>query len=153
MIKIGITGQSGFVGTHLYNYLGLLNDVRRIYFYDKYFDNFRDLKIFVKSCDVIIHLAGVNRHEDPLIIYEKNIELTKKLIVALETTDSKAHLIYSSSIQENRNNFYGKSKKESRVLLSEWRKKNEGQFTGLIIPNIFGPFGKPFYNSVISTFS
>ena len=31
-------------------------------------------------------------------------------------------------------------------------KKNDAKFTGLIIPNVFGPFGNPYYNSVISTF-
>ncbi|MDA7855548.1 NAD-dependent epimerase/dehydratase family protein, partial [Cyclobacteriaceae bacterium] len=41
---------------------------------------------------------------------------------------------------------------EGRILLSNWAKKNNGRFTGLIIPNVFGPFGRPFYNSVIATF-
>ena len=63
------------------------------------------------------------------------------------------HIIYASSSQENANSLYGKSKKEGRVLLENWAKKNNKIFTGLIIPNVFGPFGKPNYNSVISTFS
>ena len=43
--------------------------------------------------------------------------------------------------------------RNGRMKLAEWAKKNSSGFTGLIIPNVFGPFGKPFYNSVISTFS
>jgi UDP-2-acetamido-2,6-beta-L-arabino-hexul-4-ose reductase len=45
------------------------------------------------------------------------------------------------------------SKKKGRILLAEWAEKNNGGFTGLVIPNVFGPFGNPFYNSVIATFS
>ncbi|MEM0447973.1 MAG: epimerase, partial [Thermoplasmata archaeon] len=51
-----------------------------------------------------------------------------------------------------RDNLYGKSKRDSRILLSDWSAKSGGKFSGLIIPNVFGPFGKPFYNSVIATF-
>ena len=59
----------------------------------------------------------------------------------------------SSSLQEEQNNLYGLSKKEGRELFNQWADRNGAKFTGLIIPNVFGPFGVPFYNSVISTFS
>jgi len=75
------------------------------------------------------------------------------LIGAMSLSHSKAHVIFSSSIQEERDNVYGKSKKEGRKRLAEWAAKNNSGFTGLVIPNVFGPFGRPYYNSVISTFS
>lgn len=154
MIKVGITGQSGFVGTHLYNYLSLFkNDFSLIPFEDNYFDTNSLLAEFVSKCDVIIHLAAVNRHYDQEEIYSKNIELVDKLISALSFTKSKASVLFSSSTQENRNNQYGRSKKEGREKLIEWAKNNKNGFIGMVIPNVFGPFGKPFYNSVISTFS
>jgi UDP-2-acetamido-2,6-beta-L-arabino-hexul-4-ose reductase len=59
----------------------------------------------------------------------------------------------SSSLQEERDNLYGRSKREGRELFNQWADRNDAAFTGLIIPNVFGPFGVPFYNSVISTFS
>jgi UDP-2-acetamido-2,6-beta-L-arabino-hexul-4-ose reductase len=58
----------------------------------------------------------------------------------------------SSSTQEERDNLYGKSKKEGRELLAQWATKNSANFTGFIIPNVFGPFGNPYYNSVVATF-
>jgi UDP-2-acetamido-2,6-beta-L-arabino-hexul-4-ose reductase len=79
--------------------------------------------------------------------------LVDKLINALSATGSKASVIFSSSTQESRNNIYGKSKKEGRLKFIEWGQKNKSGFTGLVIPNVFGPFGRPFYNSVITTFS
>lgn len=153
MKKIGITGQNGFVGSHLYNTLGLNPDqFERINFERNFFDNADKLDEFVGQCDVIIHLAAMNRHPDPKVIYENNIDLVKKLIASLEKTNSKAHILFSSSSQEENDNLYGKSKKEGRELLAEWAAKNNGKFTGMIIPNVFGPFGKPNYNSFIATF-
>ena len=154
MIKIGITGQSGFIGTHLYNTLSLfLDKYTLIPFEDNYFNQNKLLESFVQECDIIIHLAAMNRNSDPELIYKTNIELVKKLILALEKTSSKPYIIMSSSLQEFLDNPYGKSKREGRELFNQWADKNNTMFTGLIIPNVFGPFGVPFYNSVISTFS
>ena len=154
MIKIGITGQAGFIGTHLYNTLSLHPDKYiRIPFRDEFFQSEEVLDEFVKQCDVIIHLAAMNRHNDPNVLYKTNIELVQKLIDSMERTNSKPYVIMSSSLQEERDNVYGLSKKEGRELFNQWADRNGAKFTGLIIPNVFGPFGVPFYNSVISTFS
>jgi UDP-2-acetamido-2,6-beta-L-arabino-hexul-4-ose reductase len=153
MITVGITGQAGFVGTHLYNTLGLFPDkFERIPFADEYFYNASQLNDFVSQCDAIVHLAAMNRHNDPRIIYEKNIELVQHLINACEETKSTPHILFSSSTQEERDNPYGKSKKEGRRLLEQWADQNNAQFSGFIIPNVFGPFGHPYYNSVVATF-
>jgi len=153
MLKVGITGQNGFVGLHLYNTLGLDTEVfERIHFQRSFFDNDTDLDRFVSKCDVIVHLAALNRHEDQNVIYETNVQLVKKLVASLERTDSAAHIIMSSSSQEEKDNLYGKSKKEGRELLVDWAKNSKGKFSGLVIPNVFGPFGKPNYNSVVATF-
>jgi len=94
----------------------------------------------------------MNRHGDPQVIYDTNIRLVKQLIAAMEKTGSTPHVLFSSSTQEERDNPYGKSKKEGRALLEAWAERNGARFTGLIIPNVFGPFGNPYYNSVIATF-
>ena len=153
MIKIGITGQAGFVGTHLFNTLGLHPDTfERIPFEDAYFQDNLKLKAFVISCDVIVHLAAMNRHNDPEVIYQTNIGLVKQLIKACKDTQSTPHILFSSSTQEERDNLYGKSKKEGRKLFEKWADKNNASFSGFVIPNVFGPFGHPYYNSVVSTF-
>ena len=111
------------------------------------------LKNFVKKCDVIVHLAALNRHSDPGEILKTNIALVEQFISALESTNSKPHIIFSSSTQEERDNAYGSSKKKGRELFESWADRNKAKFTGLIIPNVFGPFGVPFHNSFISTFA
>ncbi len=153
MKKIGITGQNGFVGRHLYNTLGLSpEDFQRIDFQKEYFEDDTKLDEFVAQCDVIVHLAAMNRHESEQFIYETNVGLAKKLVNSLKRTASNAHVMISSSTQEERDNLYGKSKREGREALANWAQENGGKITGLIIPNVFGAFGKPFYNSFISTF-
>ncbi len=152
-ITIGITGQAGFVGTHLYNTLGLHPEAfERIPFEDAYFKDAEKLKYFVSQCDAIVHLAAMNRHNDPEVIYKTNIDLVKQLIDACESTNSTPHILFSSSTQEERNNLYGKSKKDGRELFEQWADRNKAKFTGFIIPNVFGPFGHPYYNSVVATF-
>ena len=153
MIKIGITGQNGFIGKNLYNTIGLNpKKYKRVFFEKSFFDNESKLDEFILSCDVVIHLAGINRHYNDKFIFKKNIELAEKLISSLNRTNSNVHLIFSSSTQEFNDNSYGKSKKIAREMFSEWSKSSGCKFTGLIIPNVFGPFGNPNYNSVVSTF-
>lgn len=152
-MKIGITGQNGFVGRHLYNTIGLYpTEFERIDFQKEYFENEVLLDGFVEQCDVIVHLAAMNRHESEQVIYETNVALVNKLVASLERTESKAHVLISSSTQEERDNLYGRSKREGREALDNWARENGGKLTGLLIPNVFGTFGKPFYNSFIATF-
>jgi UDP-2-acetamido-2,6-beta-L-arabino-hexul-4-ose reductase len=94
----------------------------------------------------------MNRHDSQEYIYETNIALVKKLVDSLKRTQSKAHVIFSSSSQEERDNLYGKSKKEGRELLADWAITCGGKVSGLVIPNVVGAFWKPFYNSFIATF-
>lgn len=150
-MNIGITGQSGFIGSHLYNFLGVEEGVQRIPFNDSYFDDEYELRNFVKKCDIIVHLAAVNRHADMKVLYNENIKITQKLISALLAEHISPHIIISSSTQE-KENLYGKAKKECRRMIADWAEKNNAKFTGMIIPNVFGPFGKPNYNSVVATF-
>jgi UDP-2-acetamido-2,6-beta-L-arabino-hexul-4-ose reductase len=152
--RVGITGQQGFIGQALFNTLGLYpNEFERIQFEREFFEDQAKLEKFVSECDVIIHLAAKNRHHDRVVIYETNISLVQKLINALEKSERKSHVLFSSSSQEDRDNLYGKSKKEGRTLLTNWASKTGSLFTGMVIPNVFGPFGNPYYNSFIATFS
>ncbi|MGB5652663.1 MAG: NAD-dependent epimerase/dehydratase family protein, partial [Robiginitalea sp.] len=99
-MKIGITGQAGFVGSHLFNTLNLREDIEIVPFKRAYFDTPAALDSFVDSCDVIVHLAAMNRHEDPQVIYDTNLQLVNALIAALERTGAAPHIVFSSSTQE-----------------------------------------------------
>ena len=153
MKRIGITGQNGFVGNHLLNTLKLLTtEFEIIEFERSYFEKDEKLDSFIQSCDVIVHLAALNRHNDPEQIYAVNTGLVQKLTQAFVRTGAKPHVLISSSTQEERDNLYGKSKKEARTQLALWAENSGACFTGMVIPNVYGPFGEPYYNSVIATF-
>lgn len=151
--KVGITGQSGFIGSCLLHHLMLRReDFDLIDFERSFFENPNQMDEFVEKCDVIVHLAAINRHENKEKLYETNVGLAQKLIQSFYRTGSKPHLIMSSSIQEHSSNLYGESKKDARILFSKWSVDTNSTFTGMIIPNVFGPFCLPFYNSVVATF-
>ena len=153
MKKIGITGVNGFIGQHLFNTLLQNKNFSLTPFQRNFFDDESKMDEFVENCDVIVHLAGINRSNDEEVILNVNISLTETLISSLNRTKSKPHIIFASSTQENLNNVYGKSKKTARLNLKDWSLLNKSIFNGLIIPNVFGTFGAPFYNSFISTFA
>lgn len=153
MKKIGVTGQAGFLGSHIVNNLELTPDQFQVIPFERsFFEDEEKLDNFVSSCDVIYHLAAMNRHEDEQFIHDTNIQLVNRIISSLERTNSTPHILFSSSSQESKGNLYGKSKLKGRELLEYWAIEHKAKFTAFIIPNVYGPFGKPFYNSFVATF-
>lgn len=150
-LRVGITGQHGFIGTYLFYYLKL-RGFEMVHFQRDFFEDSSALDEFVRSCEVIIHTAAVNRHEDQEELKRINIGLVEKLIKACENAQARPSVIFTSSIQEDQSNVYGKSKLEGWNLLKRWAKENDARAISCVIPSVFGPFAKPFYNSVIATF-
>ena len=152
-MRIIITGQEGFIGYHLFYSLKYrhpelkLIEFKRTFFED---ENLID-KAFSKS-DIIIHLAGVNRSEDQDYLYSENTSLGQRIINSLKRINFKGKLIFASSTQEELKNHYGKAKKTTRKLFYNESINFGFDFIGLIIPNVYGPFCRPNYNSFISTF-
>lgn len=149
MIRVGITGNTGFLGQHLSqavideNGLSLIPFVKEMFFQQKVFNH------FVNQIDCLVHLAAVQRDREENLLKE-NLLLTNIVIESLK--NSGKHLIFTSSIQENNCSAYGKSKKQSRELFAEAAQKYGFAFSGLILPNVFGPKAKPNTTSVVATF-
>jgi UDP-2-acetamido-2,6-beta-L-arabino-hexul-4-ose reductase len=152
-IQAGITGQSGFIGTHLRTSLDRNEAICCVPFRDEYFDTEAALDLFTSQCDVIVHLASVHRNPDPEKLYADNVGLTNKLLDSCNRTERCRHIIFTSSIQESNGSAYGRSKKDCRLMLEEWAHANGKSATALILPNVFGPGAKPFHTSFIATFS
>ncbi len=149
MSKIAITGASGLLGTHMCIYLSTLEDVEVIRVDRTTFNE--DLAASLNGIDIVLHFAGVNRGTDAEIS-TGNPQLAQSLVAALEETNSTPHVLFSSSIQEQQDNVYGRSKAVARDILQEWSSRNNGRFSNLVLPHIFGEGGRPNYNSVIQTF-
>lgn len=121
-------------------------------FQDSLFESPTMLAEFLGRCDALVHLAALNRHDDADELYRTNVGLVDKLIHALEASGSRPHVLFVSSVQEELDNAYGRSKRDGRERLAKWCRTAGARFTGLIVPNVFGPFCRPFYNSVVATF-
>lgn len=154
MKKIGVTGANGFIGFHLCNHININKDKYHLVNFDRsFFDSKLNMQKFVDNCDVIVHLAAINRTENQNYLFDSNVLMSQKIIDALNGSKKNIHLIFASSTQENNDSSFGRSKKKCMTLFDEWSKLSGSFFTSLVIPNIFGPFCKPNYNSFISTFS
>ena len=150
-VTVGITGMVGFMGSHLRDRLKREENVTVPPFEDCFFDDSKRLRDYVAQCDVIVHLAAMNRGDEDEI-YRVNVELVSKLVSAFEAAKVRPNVIFSSSTQIEHDNPYGKSKKEGARILTEWAQQNNAPLTVMVIPNVFGDKGQPFYNSVVATF-
>ena len=153
MLKIGITGAGGFMGYHLSHNLPLSGDIQTVPFRTEFFSDPDSMIRFVSSCDAVIHLAAISRHENQQLMYDTNMEMTRSLIRALKTLgNNPPRLIFASTTHESKDTLYHASKRDARKLFKDWAEEHEAEFTTMLIPNCFGPFSRPFYNSFVSTF-
>jgi len=152
-MKIGITGQSGFIGKRLSQVLSGSAGIVLTPFEKAFFDNEGLLEGFLSECDLVIHLAFLNRHANQSFLYDTNLELARKLAVAWEKSTNPPALLYASSIREGEATAYGQAKRICREILESAARKKSGRMESLRIPNVFGPGAIPYNNSFIATFS
>jgi len=148
-MKIGITGNTGFIGTYLTDYLK--KDFEIVPFEKEYFLYRDKLNEFVNRCDVIIHLAGESKPHDKDTVFNDNMNISYQLLGSLVSMEFKGHLIFVSSIHESEDNYYARSKLKSRERFIIWKENIGYKFTGLILPNVFGA-GAREENSFITSF-
>lgn len=153
---IAITGAEGLIGRHLRIWLHALGapwqarPVPREACLDPV-----ALASFLTGCEAVVHLAGMNRGDDATL-EATNLALTDTLTAALTrvcpTEGPLPHVVFASSTHRLRPTAYGRSKRESELRLSAWAAETSARLTILELPHVFGEGGKPFHNSVVSTF-
>ncbi len=150
-MRIGITGAYGQFGWHLRCFLFTQKDVEVVCAGRDEFASASKLEDFVRGCDAIIHLAGINRASEDEVA-QGNPDLAQSLIKALEATEEKPHLLYASTTHIDNDNIYGQSKKKAGVLLAQWAHQTGAKFSDFVFPHLYGEYGRPNYNSAVSTF-
>jgi UDP-2-acetamido-2,6-beta-L-arabino-hexul-4-ose reductase len=153
-MKVLVTGANGFVGKNLQLHLSERKDVQVVCFNREH--SAAQLPELLLDVDFVFHLAGVNRSEDQKEFTTGNVDLTRALCEALDnlaaSTGKRLPVVYTSSTQAACDNPYGLSKRKAEeAILSLW-----GSRADLVhvfrLPNVFGKWCKPDYNSVVATF-
>ncbi len=154
MRRVLITGADGFIGKNLQLHLAERKDVHVVCFTRA--DDAAHLPQLIEGIDFVFHLAGVNRPQDPAEFATGNVDLTCTLCQAVGTvaaaTGKKIPVIYTSSTQADRDNAYGASKRGAENALLELQRAHGVPVHVFRLPNVFGKWCKPNYNSVVATF-
>lgn len=160
-MKILITGAQGFMGKNLIATLEAIRDGK-----DKSHGLTTDLTIlsfdldtdpdlldgYCKEADFVCHLAGVNRPKETSEFMEGNFGFTSTLLELLKKHNNKAPVLITSSTQAALDNPYGQSKKAGEELMFSYGKETNAPVYVYRLPNAFGKWSRPNYNSAIATF-
>lgn len=149
-MKILVTGAEGFIGSNLRVALGERQHFEVLPVTRATSDD--ALRQAVAKADVVIHLAGVNRPVDPAEFVAGNADFTAQLCALMADTGRAIPVAFASSIQADRDNPYGRSKRQAETHLTHY-----GQMTGAPVAlyrlaNVFGKWSRPEYNSAVATF-
>ncbi len=160
-MNILITGANGFVGKNLCEALKNIRDGK-----DKTHNLTQELNIFeydidsdetildeyCEKADFVFNLAGVNRPEKEEEFMKGNFGFASRLLDTLEKYNNKCTVMLSSSIQASLDNPYGKSKKAGEDLFFDYSKRTGAKVLVYRLPNVFGKWCRPNYNSAVATF-
>ena len=149
-MKVLITGSNGFVAKNLIVRLGELDGFEIVTFSrqtpeQQLFDKVSDI-------DAVVHLAGVNRPPSPEEFVTGNIGLTQRLCQALLECGRQVPVIFTSSTQAALDNPYGKSKLDAENALRDYAAHSGASVYIYRLPNVFGKWCRPNYNSAVATF-
>ena len=149
-MNILVTGSKGFIGSHLSL---RLKEIGQFAVSEIDFESSRkDLEEAVLTADIIYHLAGVNRPADVADFERGNYGLTSAIIDVLEKAGRRPLVVFSSSIQATLENPYGQSKRLAEEAVFSYAARTQAPVAVYRLPNVFGKWSKPNYNSVVATF-
>ncbi len=149
-----ITGANGFVGQNLQLHLAERPDVQVRCFTRAHAE--ADLPALLDGVDFVFHLAGVNRPPDPAEFVVGNVGLTQALCAAVAqvaaSTGRRVPVVFASSTQAAQSNPYGQSKRAAEDALFDLQRTHGVPVHVFRLPNVFGKWARPNYNSAVATF-
>lgn len=149
-MKVLVTGANGFIGKNLVSHLRERVGMEGITFLKG--ESLQSLTEKVVEADFIFHLAGINRPQTEMEFTEGNANLTRDLCEAVKASGRPIPIVYTSSSQAERDNAYGISKRQAEDALRALTSATGAPTYIYRLPNVFGKWCQPNYNSVVATF-
>ena len=149
-MRIMITGAGGFMGRNLCEVLREQHPEDRLDLIDLATPR-QTLEAAAVEADFVFHLAGVNRPRDPDEFMRGNGDFTLDLTALLER-GKRPPVVLASSIQAALDNPYGASKRAAEDAVAAYARRCETRAYLYRLPNVFGKWSRPNYNSVVATF-
>jgi len=149
-MRVLVTGAEGFLGRNLCVRLGEIGRDEVLPIGRGASDD--ALRAAAAAADCVVHLAGVNRPPDPADYAEGNTGTTERLCAILAATGRSQPVIYSSSTQAALDNAYGRSKRGAEEALLAHAEATGAPVHLFRLPNVFGKWSRPNYNSAVATF-
>ncbi|WP_018757565.1 NAD-dependent epimerase/dehydratase family protein [Paenibacillus terrigena] len=150
MKTVLITGVNGFIGSNLATSLSQTGNVEILKFGKE--NTPEQLRELIAKADFVYHLAGDNRPLNPQEFDSGNRGLTELLLDCIQENGRNIPVLLSSSIQVSLDNAYGMSKKDAEELVKNYAVKTGAKVYVYRLPNVFGKWCRPNYNSVVATF-
>ena len=148
-MKIIVTGSQGFIGKNLCVYLKeKQHEVLEIHRETPQ----GDIVSLLSLADFVFHLAGINRPLDPNEFKLGNVDLTRFIVDTLSDLNRDIPLVFTSSTQAEFDNDYGLSKLAAEKLIQSYSDITGAASYIYRLPNVFGKWCNPNYNSFVSTF-
>lgn len=152
-MRVAVTGPEGFIAWHTRCAIHAQSGGDAVHLDRRHFDDPALMAKALVDVDTVIHLAGVNRAADDSTVGEVNPWLARQLVSGLELLDRPVPVVYGNSIHADGDTAFGVSKRRAAEVLTEYGASSGVPITDVMLPNVFGEWGRPFYNSVVSTFS
>jgi UDP-2-acetamido-2,6-beta-L-arabino-hexul-4-ose reductase len=149
-MRVLVTGAAGFIGKNLLSHLSRREDVKVATLTRESPPG--ELPRALAEADFVFHLAGVNRPADPAEFRTGNADLTRELTDAMLAGGRRQPLLYTSSTQAQAGNAYGASKLEGERIVGEYGRRSGALVHVFRLPNVFGKWCRPNYNSAVATF-
>lgn len=148
-MRIVVTGSQGFIGKNLCVFLReQQHEVLEVHRNTEQ----KEILSYLSVADFVFHLAGINRPLNPAEFESGNVDLTRFIVDALIELDSSAPLVLSSSTQAEDENDYGVSKFSAEKIVESYSATTGVASYIYRLPNVFGKWCKPNYNSFVATF-